>query len=119
MSKYLITILLFLLSIVSSSKLQKSHCVAYGGDCDATSYCCSGMVCKDYRCAVKGTPENQVDWAPDGEKCDYFHHCSDNYKCESHRCIIDRNHIIQTIKDQVNDAYKSDFAASLNLEENQ
>ena len=115
-SLILFTLIAFSLTI----KLKTTtKCVAEGGDCDLTAYCCTNLVCRDYRCAVKGTPENQVDWAPDGEKCDYFHHCSDNYKCESHRCIIDRNHIIQTIKDQVNVAYKSDFAASLNLEENQ
>ena len=101
MSKYLITILLFLISIVSTSKIKKSHCVAYGGDCDATSYCCSGMVCKDYRCAVKGTADNQEAWAPDGVKCDWFHHCGKNYKCQSHRCVFQIKDVIKALSKKV------------------
>ena len=97
MSKYLIGILLILLSLTESTTIKKSRCVAYGGDCDGTSYCCSGMVCKDYRCAVKGTKDNQVAWAPKGTKCDYFHHCPKYYHCESHYCVVSRNKVVNAI----------------------
>ena len=117
MSRINSLILFTLIAFSLSAKIKKTKCVAEGGDCDLTSYCCTNLVCKDYRCSVKGTPENQVDWAPTGEKCDFFHHCSDNYVCQSHRCVIDKNHIIKTLKNQVNDAYKSDYAASLNLQD--
>ena len=53
MSKYIISILLILFSLALSSKLQ-TKCIAYMGDCDATSYCCANLVCKDYRCNYKG-----------------------------------------------------------------
>ena len=81
---------LFFLSIISisfSTLLKtKTSCVAFGGDCDLTSYCCGTLECKDYRCSKKGTKENQVAWAPKGEKCDFFHHCKKGLYCQSHRC---------------------------------
>ena len=104
MSKYLIGILLILLSLTESTTIKKSRCVAYGGDCDATSYCCSGMVCKDYRCQVKGTKDNQEAWAPDGVKCDWFHHCGKNYKCQSHRCVFQIKDIIKALTKKVKNA---------------
>ena len=73
--------------------------------------------CKDYRCAVDGTPDNQIPWAPLGYKCDYFHHCSDNYVCQSHRCVIDQVHIINTMKEAVNTAFKADYTESLTKNE--
>ena len=83
---------LFFLSIISisfSTLLKtKTSCVALGGDCDLTSYCCGKLQCKDYRCAKKGTKENQVPWAPKGEKCDWFHHCKKGLHCQSHRCDV-------------------------------
>ena len=109
MSKYLIGILLILLSLTESTTIKKSRCVAYGGDCDGTSYCCSGMVCKDYRCAVKGTKDNQVAWAPDGEKCDWFHHCGKNYKCQSHRCVFQIKDIIKALTKKVKNAAATRF----------
>ena len=120
MSRLNTLILFTLIAFSLSAKLKtKTKCVAEGEDCDFTSYCCSKLVCKDYRCAVKGTKDNQMDWAPLGYKCDYFHHCSDNYVCQSHRCVINKNSIIKTIKKQVNKAYKSDYTKSLTEEENQ
>ena len=80
MSKIYIFLTLLLITFTLSSKLQ-SKCIEYGMDCDATSYCCANLVCKDYRCSYKGTKENQVAWAPDGEKCDWFHLCGSNYIC--------------------------------------
>ena len=83
---------LFFLSIISisfSTLLKtKTRCVAFGGDCDLTSYCCGTLECKDYRCSKKGTKENQVAWAPTGEKCAWFHHCKDGLHCQSHRCDV-------------------------------
>ena len=83
---------LFFLSIISisfSTLLKtKTSCVAFGGDCDFTSYCCGTLVCKDYRCAKRGTKDNQVKWAPKGPKCDFFHHCRKGLYCQSHRCDV-------------------------------
>ncbi len=79
-----------ILSFVISKKLKsKASCVAPGGDCDFTSYCCSKYVCKDYRCTTKATKDNQVGWDKSkkaGNKCDWFHHCKKGRKCMSHRC---------------------------------
>ena len=68
-----------LLALVMGGKLRKTKCVALGGDCDFTSYCCGDYQCRDYRCALKNTKENQVQWSPEGTKCDWFHHCKKNY----------------------------------------
>ena len=88
MSKLYVILFAILASFIVSSKLKlKSKCIAKGGDCDLTSYCCSNLVCKDYRCSVKGTKDNQVKWhKKGGDKCDWFHHCKKGYKCQSHRC---------------------------------
>ena len=88
MSKLYVIIFAILASFIVSSKLKlKSKCIAKGGDCDLTSYCCSNLVCKDYRCAVRGTKENQVKWAKKGgSKCDWWHYCKKGYSCQSHRC---------------------------------
>ena len=88
MSKLYVILFAILTSFIVSSKLKlKSRCIAKGDDCDLTSYCCSNLVCKDYRCAVKGTKDNQVKWAKKGgDKCDWFHHCKKGYTCQSHRC---------------------------------
>jgi hypothetical protein len=96
---------LFLLLTVLISSLRmrsKTGCIDFNGDCDLTSYCCGSNVCKDYRCAKKGTKDNQVEWAPKGEKCDYFHHCKKFYKCESHRCVLNTNKIINNVKKKLN-----------------
>ena len=88
MSKLYVILFAILASFIVSSKLKlKSKCIAKGGDCDLTSYCCSNLVCKDFRCSVKGTKDNQVKWhKKGGDKCDWFHHCKKGYKCQSHRC---------------------------------
>ncbi len=86
MSKIFVSVLFVLFSIVLSNKLQ-SKCIVQNGDCDLTSYCCTDLICKDYRCQPKGTKENQLAWAPDGVKCDWFHHCGKGKKCKQHRCI--------------------------------
>ena len=96
-----ILIVLFTLSISKSLKTT-TRCINLGDDCDLTSYCCGSNVCKDYRCAKKGTKDNQVEWAPKGEKCDYFHHCKKFYKCESHRCVLNTNKIINNVKKKLN-----------------
>jgi hypothetical protein len=100
MSKIFASVLFVLFSLVLSNKLQ-SKCITHGGDCDLTSYCCSNLVCKDYRCQPKGTSENQVAWAPDGEKCDWFHHCGDNYSCQSHRCVFKIKSIVKALSKKV------------------
>ena len=89
--------LFVLISFVFSKKLgvKKTGCVAKGGDCDLTSYCCQDYQCKDYRCANKGTKDNQVEW---GVKCDWFHHCADHYHCKSHRCVLDEEYANQEYK---------------------
>ena len=87
MSKLSFLLIITLLTITLQNLLKtKSKCVAFGGDCDLTSYCCGKLVCKDYRCVLEGTKENQVEWAPKGEKCDFFHHCKKGLYCQSHRC---------------------------------
>jgi len=88
MSKLYVILFAILSSFIVSSKLKlKTKCIAKGDDCDLTSYCCNNLVCKDYRCAVKGTKDNQVKWHKDGgSKCDWFHHCKKGYTCQSHRC---------------------------------
>ena len=87
MSKFSFLLIITLLTITLQTLLKtQSKCVAIGGDCDLTSYCCGSLVCKDYRCAKKGTKENKVKWAPKGEKCDFFHHCKKGLYCQSHRC---------------------------------
>ena len=89
MSKFSFLLIITLLTITLQNLLKtQSKCVAIGGDCDFTSYCCGTLVCKDYRCAKKGTKENQVKWAPKGEKCDWFHHCKKGLYCQSHRCGV-------------------------------
>ena len=96
-------LILLLTVVISSLKLKtQTKCVNLKGDCDLTSYCCGKYVCKDYRCSEEGTKENQVSWAPDGEKCDFFHHCKKNYKCESHRCILYTNKIVDNIRKKLN-----------------
>jgi hypothetical protein len=91
---YILLIALFAITLNVSLK-SKSKCMALGDDCDLTEYCCEGLVCKDYRCAVKGTKDNQVPWAPKGVKCDFFHHCKKHKKCESHRCVINTSKLIK------------------------
>ena len=86
-----------LLILTSSLRSKKTRCMSEGDNCDLTSYCCNNLQCKDYRCAVKGTPDNQEEWTPYGKKCDWFHHCPKNYICESHRCIIHTKKIINSI----------------------
>ncbi len=89
MSKFSFILTITLLIITLQNLLKtKSKCVAFGGDCDLTSYCCGKLVCKDYRCSKKGTKENQVKWAPKGQKCDFFHHCKKGLYCQSHRCDV-------------------------------
>ena len=96
-------LILLLTVVISSLKLKtQTKCVNLKGDCDLTSYCCGKYVCKDYRCSEEGTKENQVSWAPNGEKCDFFHHCKKNYKCESHRCILYTNKIVDNIRKKLN-----------------
>ena len=89
MSPFPLIILITILTISNSTLLKtKTSCVARNGDCDLTSYCCGKLVCKDYRCVLEGTKENQVEWAPKGEKCDFFHHCKKGLYCQSHRCDV-------------------------------
>ena len=79
-----------LLAIIYSKSLKTAaKCIQYGGDCDFTSYCCGKNECKDYRCALQGTKDNQIGWDKsnkEGNKCDWFHHCKKGRKCMSHRC---------------------------------
>ena len=99
MSKISFLVLIFLFTIVYQKTLKtNTKCMNLGDDCDLTSYCCDKWVCRDYRCALKGTKENQVKWAPKGPKCDYFHHCGDYYKCESHRCEIDTKQLTKSVE---------------------
>ena len=89
MSKFSFLLIITLLTITLQTLLKtQSKCVAIGGDCDLTSYCCGKLECKDYRCAKSGTKENQVEWAPKGPKCDWFHHCKKGLYCQSHRCDV-------------------------------
>ena len=99
MSKLFCGIFLMILSTINLKVLKtKTKCMNLGDDCDLTSYCCEKWVCKDYKCALKGTKDNQVKWAPKGPKCDYFHHCGKYYKCESHRCEIDTKKLTKTVE---------------------
>ena len=89
MSKLSITLFIAIITLSISTLLKtKTTCVARDGDCDLTSYCCGTLVCKDYRCSLKGTKDNQVAWAPKGTKCDFFHHCKKGLYCQSHRCDV-------------------------------
>ena len=106
MSKLTSFLIIFLLTISLEKKLKKkTKCMNLGDNCDLISYCCGKWVCKDYRCAVKGTKDNQVAWAPKGTKCDYFHHCPKYYHCESHYCVISRNKVINTISKSLKKDY--------------
>ena len=68
MSKFIYLFSLACLLILTSSlRTKKTRCMGEGDNCDLTAYCCSNLVCKDYRCAVKGTPENQEEWTPYGK----------------------------------------------------
>ena len=105
MSKFSFLLIITLLTITLQTLLKtQSKCVAIGGDCDLTSYCCGSLVCKDYRCAKKGTKENKVKWAPKGEKCDWFHHCKKGLYCQSHRCDfkVGANNVISDIENASN-----------------
>lgn len=98
MSKFIFLLLISTLIIFTSSlRTKKTKCMGEGDNCDLTAYCCSNLKCKDYRCSVKGTKENQEEWAPYGKKCDWFHHCKKDYICESHRCQVNRKNIINSI----------------------
>ena len=81
---YILLVVLFAFTLNKTLK-KKTNCIAYGGDCDLTSYCCGDFVCKEYRCSLKGTKDNQVPWRT--KKCDWFHWCKKGYTCQSHRCI--------------------------------
>ena len=86
---FLILSLAILTFALSKSLKSKTNCIQYGGDCDFTSYCCGSNQCKDYRCSLKGTKDNQLGWdksKKEGNKCDWFHHCKKGRKCMSHRC---------------------------------
>ena len=86
MSRIFYILLIALFTFTLSKKLKKkSKCIAFGGDCDLTAYCCEDFVCKDFRCSLKGTEDNLVPWRT--EKCDWFRWCKDGYDCQSHRCI--------------------------------
>ena len=104
MSKLYVILFAILTTFIVSSKLKlKSKCIAKGGDCDFTSFCCSNLVCKDYRCAPKGTKDNQVKWhKKGGSKCDWFHHCKKGFTCQSHRCnqTDDYNEAIEEEKEK-------------------
>lgn len=96
MSKLTLVLLLGFFGLSLSTKYMGK-----GEDCDLFNYCVDPYVCKDYRCAEKGTKENQMEWAPDGDKCDYFHYCPTGYSCESHRCILSRQKIVDAIIDSL------------------
>ena len=83
---YILLVVLFAFTLNKTLKKNVFDCIGYGGDCDSdfTMRCCEDFVCKDYRCALKETKENQVGRT---KKCDWFHRCQKGYKCESHRCI--------------------------------
>jgi len=86
---FLILSLAILTFALSKSLKSKTNCIQYGGDCDFTSFCCGSNKCKDYRCSLKGTKDNQLGWdksKKEGNKCDWFHHCKKGRKCMSHRC---------------------------------
>lgn len=100
MSKIFVISVLFLMLISFASSI--GSCGGLGSDCDLFTHCCDGLRCKDYRCAIKGTKENQVEWAPDGPKCDYFHWCKSDYHCVQHRCVIKRQTIIDNITKKLN-----------------
>ncbi len=106
MSKLTSFLIIFLLTISLEKKLKKkTKCMNLGDNCDLTSYCCDKWVCKDYRCSVKGTKDNQVEWAPKGDKCDWFHHCPKYYHCESHYCVISRNKVINKVAKTLKNDY--------------
>ena len=90
MKNLFIFITLAFFSVILSKTLKtETRCVNLNNDCDFTSYCCDPYVCKDYRCAVKGTKDNQIGWdksKKEGNKCDWFHHCKKGRRCMSHRC---------------------------------
>ncbi len=86
---FLFITLAFFSVILSKTLKTETKCVKFQNDCDFTSYCCEPYVCKDYRCAVKGTKDNQIGWdksKKEGNKCDWFHHCKKGRTCRSHRC---------------------------------
>ena len=88
MSKLTIFLIVIGLVFVASKTLKKKvNCIMISGDCDLSSYCCEDFVCKDYRCALKGTKDNQIPWHIRGGKCDWFHHCNKGLECQSHRCL--------------------------------
>ena len=101
MKKFFYILLITIISLVLSAKLKnkKTRCMAKGENCDFTAYCCQDYECKDYRCANKGTKDNQVEW---GIKCDWFHHCADHYNCRSHRCVIDEDYVASELEKTLN-----------------
>ena len=81
MSRIFYILLVVLFAFTLNKTLKKIDCLGFGDDCDSGfRFCCEDFVCKDYRCALKETKENQV-----GRKC--VNRCQKGYKCESHRCI--------------------------------
>ena len=88
MSKLTIIFLIALFSF-SFCKLRKNNtqCSVLGRLCHLFKWCCSDLVCKDYRCSKPGTKDNRLKWAPEGAKCDWFHSCKDGYQCRNNRCV--------------------------------
>ena len=80
--------LLFAFTFCKSLKKTTTQSIPLGKPCHFFKWCCSDYVCKDYRCAQKGTKDNQIEWAPEGIKCDWFHRCKQNFNCDDNRCVL-------------------------------
>lgn len=86
--KGMLILVLIAFSYCAQLRAQTS-CAKLFAPCHMFQTCCEDLRCKDYRCAIKGTEDNLLSWAPNGIKCDWFHHCGKGFKCTDNRCIPD------------------------------
>jgi hypothetical protein len=89
---FLLIVLLFISSCLCNTNFLKEKKTGdwckrrLNEDCDVWNCCEGDIVCKDFRCSPRDTPDNQLEWG--AIKCDWAHKCNDNKRCIEHRCVV-------------------------------
>lgn len=105
MSRTYSLLFLVLFCFSMETKLKKTKCIAYGGDCGATAYCCSKLDCIDHRCLNPDKPENLQPPRRKGQKdggdmCDTTNDCLDGFVCMSHTCYNETEFLARQTKEE-------------------